>query len=289
MITVTSSDNYADIYGNRIDGKLRNCKVIFKGQNANLELGDGFNSLGNNNTIILENNSKIVFGKNFQMGSNNTFYCRHDSQFKIGNNGVITNYFRLYNRGVVVLGSNFGIRDFGEIRVLGSLQCNDWVYFQHHVSIYAPKKTRIIFGNDSGGSWYTKFIAGGGHSLYDLRHEMKIEDFRYGEDNLTSLEIGNHVWIGAGSTINSGVIIGSGSVVAANSNVVSGIFNEEVLIGGNPAKLIAKGITWDRRIELGYNEFIEYKKKGELLIERAVFLEEYSDKDLDEEFFIKLE
>jgi len=47
--------------------------------------------------------------------------------------------------------------------------------------------------------------------------------------------IGNDVWIGAGSTIMSGVKIGDGAVVAANSHVVSDI-EPYAIAGGNPAK-----------------------------------------------------
>lgn len=49
--------------------------------------------------------------------------------------------------------------------------------------------------------------------------------------------IGNEVWIGAASIILPGVSIGDRSIVAAGS-VVTQSFPENVIIGGNPAKII---------------------------------------------------
>ena len=49
--------------------------------------------------------------------------------------------------------------------------------------------------------------------------------------------IGNDVWIGAKSTVMSGVTIGDGSVVAAGSLVTKDVAPYSV-VGGNPAKHI---------------------------------------------------
>lgn len=49
--------------------------------------------------------------------------------------------------------------------------------------------------------------------------------------------IGNDVWIGAMSTIMSGVRIGDGAVVAANSHVVKDV-EPYAIVGGNPARHI---------------------------------------------------
>ena len=51
--------------------------------------------------------------------------------------------------------------------------------------------------------------------------------------------IGNDVWIGAHSSIMSGVSIGDGAVIAANSTVIKDVEPYEV-VGGNPGKHIKK-------------------------------------------------
>ena len=54
-----------------------------------------------------------------------------------------------------------------------------------------------------------------------------------------SVIIGNHVWIGIGSTIMPGVSLGNYTIVAANS-YVNQSFEPYSIIGGTPAKLIRK-------------------------------------------------
>ena len=283
MVTIIACDGYKDDFGNEIIGVIRNLKIIFKGKNAKLKVGNDFKALGEANTFIFEDDCVVEIGDNFQMGRNNTFYFRNGSKFSLGNNALITNYFRLYNKGRISIGNNFGIRDFGELRVLGEVTMSDWVYFQHHATIYAPKYTKLIFGTDSGSSWYAKITAGSGHSLYDLKHGMKLNDIQ----GKSITEIGSHIWIGSGATINGSVRIGDDSVVAANSNVTTGDFPKNSLIGGSPAKIIASNIDWDRRIDLGYDEFIEYKNSNNRIVERATYLEEFCDDNLNDELYLK--
>ena len=53
------------------------------------------------------------------------------------------------------------------------------------------------------------------------------------------IRIGDHVWVGAGSIILPGVTIGQRSIIAAGA-VVNRSFPEDVLVAGNPAKIIRK-------------------------------------------------
>ncbi len=52
--------------------------------------------------------------------------------------------------------------------------------------------------------------------------------------------IGNDVWLCAGCIITAGVIIADGVVVAANAVVTKSIDEENVVVGGVPARIIGR-------------------------------------------------
>lgn len=61
-----------------------------------------------------------------------------------------------------------------------------------------------------------------------------------------NINIGNHVWIGHGVTVMKNVSIPDDCIIGWNS-VVTKSFNEpHCAIGGNPARIIKRGITWDK-------------------------------------------
>lgn len=57
------------------------------------------------------------------------------------------------------------------------------------------------------------------------------------------INIGNHVWIGMGSTILKGVTIGDGAIVAAGAVVTKDI-PANCIAGGVPAKVIRENVSW---------------------------------------------
>lgn len=65
--------------------------------------------------------------------------------------------------------------------------------------------------------------------------------------------IGNNVWVGGSVVINPGVTIGN-NVVIASGSVVTKSFNDNVIIGGNPAKIL-------RKIDENDKSYWENKKK----------------------------
>ena len=80
-------------------------------------------------------------------------------------------------------------------------------------------------------------IAAGVNIIDSNGHIIKKKNRTVGRDTPQSINIGENVWIGLNSIILKGTEIGNNSVVSAGS-VVKGVFPENSIISGNPAKVI---------------------------------------------------
>jgi acetyltransferase-like isoleucine patch superfamily enzyme len=169
----------------------------------------GFNT--NSDVTQLRINGQLRFLGNFCIGRG----CRFD----VGKQAVIT------------IGRN------------GKVNSNTLFIIMHELKI----------GNECNISWNCQF-------LDDYFHRIHYED-DFGEDvekidtekratngsaymNSNGIYIGDHVWIGCNTKIYKGSFIGDGCVVASDS-VVKGRFEEKnVLIAGNPARVVKRNISW---------------------------------------------
>lgn len=98
--------------------------------------------------------------------------------------------------------------------------------------------TSITIGSDCMFSSDISLVTGDSHSILDEKG-TRINSSR-------DIVIGNHVWIGKENTILKGVTVQDNSIIGAKS-LVTKTFNEEnVIIAGNPAKIIKTNINWNR-------------------------------------------
>lgn len=72
------------------------------------------------------------------------------------------------------------------------------------------------------------------HSIYHLRHK--------GGDLFGKIQIGNNCFIGERAVIMYGVSLADNVIVAAGSVVTKSFQDSNIIIGGNPARVIS---TWD--------------------------------------------
>lgn len=102
-------------------------------------------------------------------------------------------------------------------------------------TIYAMD--RITIGRDVLIGGNCKIIDNDFHPLRaELRNPQKVEDIKK-----RPIVIGDGCFIGANSIILKGTTLGKNCVVGAGS-VVSGTFPDNVIIAGNPAKIVKQNI-----------------------------------------------
>lgn len=82
------------------------------------------------------------------------------------------------------------------------------------------------------------FVAPGVH-IYTATHPINANERISGAEYGISVNIGDNVWIGGRAIINPGVKIGN-NVVIASGAVVTKDVPDNVVVGGNPAKLIKR-------------------------------------------------
>lgn len=139
-----------------------------------------------------------------------------DSQFSIQGTVQI-------NRGVRVFVSAGGHLEMGSRSYIND--CSTLTCFNH-----------IRIGSGCSISWYTNIL--------DTNiHELVIA----GQPRPRSAPviIEDRAWIGTGATILSGTSIGEQAVVAAGS-VVKADVPSRVVVGGNPARIIAEDASWNQ-------------------------------------------
>lgn len=100
----------------------------------------------------------------------------------------------------------------------------------------------ITIGEDSMISYDVEFRCSDSHAILNEEgRAVNLGQF---------IHIGKHCWIGARSTILKNVAIPDGSIVAAGAVVTASSVRDagtdSVVLAGNPARIVKRGITWDR-------------------------------------------
>jgi acetyltransferase-like isoleucine patch superfamily enzyme len=170
--------------------------------------------IGSNTRIL--NSSNIVFGHNVTIGS----HCEIDGYasekiilgdcVKIGcfSKLLSTSHFSKFGKGLI-MGNNSAVGDFTHFGAPGGIEIGNDVIMGSYISFHSENHN---FTNVS------KLIREQGTSSKGIK-------------------LGNNIWVGAKVTFLDGCSVGNNSVVAAGA-VVNGVYPDNVVIGGIPAKVI---------------------------------------------------
>lgn len=160
---------------------------------------------------------------------------------RIGTNEIGI-YDRRYNRpvwensGVVEFHGNALIKYGARIIVAekGHLILGDRFRISSGSSIICYKL--IDIGQNCRISWDSQVMDTDFHRVYNLHNEHINPDKK--------IRIGNDCWIGNHCFIQKGTHLGNMVVIASNSLVHSGKPDNNVILGGSPAKVIKRSISW---------------------------------------------
>ena len=174
---------------------------------------------------ILKNSKVRINGKENLLQINRGNYKR----IKIGIDG---------NNNSVIIEENVYIRNL-EIIIQGN---NHTVFVSKRVEIGGAsivccgENSKVYLGEDCLLA-NINIKSCDGHSIY--QDDIVI-------NNSQSVNIGKNVWIAQDVNILKGVEIGDNSIVGINSLVTSNKYPSNIILGGVPAKIIKKNITWGK-------------------------------------------
>lgn len=171
--------------------------------------------LGRKARIRVPRGSRLVIGRHHTLGGPCSLTMWGDATLTINGSGRVT--------------INSGTKIFISPGAHLQIGCGTGINFD--VKINCFKDVRI--GERGVISWNANILDDNIHALITAGVP---------EHRSRSTQIGDHVWIGTGVTV-CGATIGGGSVVGAGSVVVSDV-PSEVLVAGNPARVIRRLTNW---------------------------------------------
>lgn len=182
---------------------------------------------------IIMKATKVEYGKNLFLKGVPVIFNKSGAKLSIGNNvtvksSFLSNLVGLYSRTIIVTRTSEAVISIGDnVGISGA-------------TIYARKGIYIGDNTCIGGN--AKILDNDFHPIDIESRNMLLNEPSGGDSELIPakpIRIGNNCFIGCNSIILKGTVLGDGCVVGAGA-VVSGKFEANSVIVGNPARVIKK-------------------------------------------------
>lgn len=207
------------IYNNimRIEGKKNT--VIF-GSNVEIsgENKQSFYIKGNNNTIRIDSNCIIRDTSFFISGNKNNIHISEQCS------SMSTEFHIEQNENAICVGKGTTMHGRGARTI--------------HIAL--DEGTRVEIGEDCMFSNDIQIRTSDSHSIVELEGKRL--------NHARDIVIGKHCWIGLGCILTKGTKLCDYTVVGAGSVCTREIEHQNVIVAGNPAKVIKSRINWDRKM-----------------------------------------
>lgn len=177
--------------------------------------------------------TKVEYGKNLLLKGMPLIYNKGGAKLKIGKNvtvksSFLSNLVGLYSRTIIVTRASGAVIEIGNnVGISGA-------------TIYARKGIYIGDNTCIGGN--CKILDNDFHPVDVETRNILLADANGGNSDLVpgkEIHIGKNCFIGCNSIILKGTVLGDGCVVGAGA-VVSGQFDSNSVIAGNPAKVVKR-------------------------------------------------
>lgn len=231
MIIINGSDNDLD------KAYLESLNINLRVQGDENRIKIGKNCTINNLTIDIEDGDEniIEIGDNCTLVNTYIKIYGDSNKFILGNNIKITMNFNIDFGYAWHNYANNSIFSIGNDTTINGLK-----------AVILEPDSLLTIGEDCMFSSGIQIWVSDTHSIIDL--EGKLLNFG------GQVQFGNHVWVGTDVKIGKRVTVSDNSIVGWNS-VVTSEFNEpNVVIAGNPAKIVKQGVSWDRRSPENYKQ-----------------------------------
>lgn len=206
--------------GYLINGENNKIIIVENGIERDLRLGETIAGLkieirGNNNKVKLELPLKA-----------------ENSSIKIGNDNVFIDIGSTQRFCNVLIRCCFGS---GQLVNIGK---NTSIY---GCNIILDSLASCIIGEDCMFSNSIRIWGDDGHSILDANTGEILNEPK------GAVTIGNHVWVGEAVRITKNARIHDNSIIGGGAVAYKDYEESNVVIAGNPGKIVRRNITWDRR------------------------------------------
>lgn len=229
------------VYMKKTSKQVRSKKTKFKRMRS-------IDSLLNKNTLQVENpeTNTLVLGKGKMRESFITIYGKGNYvEIKDGYDIVNLKLLVRGNNNRIVIGEDFVVNyntNAGSVCISAKDDNNtiiigEYAHIRGEAEIVCMEGTKLIIGSNLGMSSETIVRTGDGHRIFDRDSGVRTN---MAEDII----IGNDCWIARRGIILKGVVLRDYTIVGTGALVTKKYDESNVILGGNPAKIIKRNISW---------------------------------------------
>lgn len=202
----------------KLFNRIKGLKLIIYGENNVIEFDNDVRFI-NSRIVINGNNANFIIGKNSNISNANITIDGDNVNFKIGKDAYFESLYSVISGCNTANNINVDIGD----------NCS----FGANMRIFAGgwENNNLIIGDNCMCSRDVSIYTHDGHNIFDKNNYAK-----------NSISIGNNVWLGHGSYIAKNTCLNDDTIVGAKSFVNKQFEQRNIIIAGNPAKIIKKNV-----------------------------------------------